>query len=46
MQVDHGCGDIGMAEEGLDGSDVRSGFQQVSREAVAEGMRGDALGNS
>ena len=46
VEVDHGCGDIGMAEEALDGPDVRSGFQQMGGKAVAEGMRGDSLGDS
>ncbi len=33
-----------MAKESLDGSDVGPILEQVSRERVAKGVRGDALG--
>lgn len=33
--------DVGMAEEGLDGSEVRSVFEQVSGERVADDVRRD-----
>ena len=43
MGVDHGGGKIGMAQECLDSTDVRSTPQQVCRETVAKCMRRYAL---
>jgi hypothetical protein len=44
MGVDHGCFDIGMAEEFLDGADIVAGFEQVGGEGVTEGVATDGLG--
>ena len=41
--VDHRGAHVLVAEEGLDGADVVAGLEQVGREAVAEGVRRDAL---
>lgn len=46
VEVDHGGGDVGVAEEGLDGADVGSGFEEVCGKGVAEGVGGDAFGDS
>jgi hypothetical protein len=35
VEVDHGRRDIGVAEEALNGSDIRSGFKQVCSKAMA-----------
>lgn len=45
VEVDHGGRDIGMAEEGLDGSDVGAGFEQVCGERMAECVGCDAFGD-
>lgn len=42
MGVDHGGGEILVAEQLLNGADVRAGVQQVGGEGVAKGMAGDA----
>jgi Phage integrase, N-terminal SAM-like domain len=44
--VDHGGGDVAVAEKFLDGSDVGAVFQQVGGEGVAEGVAGGALGDA
>src|SRR5450759_765622 len=44
MRVDHRGGDIGMAQEFLDGSDVCAPLQEVRRKTVPEGVRADDLG--
>ena len=41
--VDHGRADIGAAEQRLDRADVVVRLQQVDRERVAKGVRGDAF---
>jgi hypothetical protein len=46
MEIDHGGGDIGMAEEVLDGPDVGSGFEKMRRKRVSQGVGGDPLGNA
>ena len=46
VRVDHRRGHGLVAQEGLDGADVRAGLEQVRREAVAEGVAGDALGDA
>ena len=46
MGVDHCGADVLVTEELLDRADVVAGFQQVSCEGVAEGVRRDVLGNS
>lgn len=46
VQINHGGGDIGMAEEVLDGADVGFGFEEVGGEGMAQGVGGDALGDS
>jgi hypothetical protein len=38
--VDHGGGDVAVAEELLDGADVGAVLQQVGGEGVAEGVAG------
>ena len=43
MGVDHGRADIGAAEQRLDRADVVVRLQQVDRERVAKGVRGDAF---
>ena len=40
MQIDHGGVDLLVAEQGLHGVQARSGFEQVCREAVAQGVDG------
>ena len=42
--VDHGGGDVAVTEQLLDGADVVAAFEQVGREAVAQGVRADAWG--
>lgn len=42
--VDHGGGDVAVAEQLLDGADVVAGFEEVGGEGVAEGVAADALG--
>ena len=41
--VDHGGGDVAVAEELLDGADVVAGFEQVSREAVPQAVASGVL---
>lgn len=41
MRVNHGSGDIRVAEEFLDGADILAGFEQVSGEAMSEGVAGN-----
>ena len=43
VQIDRGLFEIAMPEQDLDGAEVSSGFQQMRRETVAQGMRMDAL---
>ena len=43
VRVDHRGADVLVAEQRLDGADVRSGFEQVRGEAVAERVTGRAL---
>ena len=38
MGVDHGGRHIGMAQQGLHGTDIVIGFQQMSGKAVSQGM--------
>ena len=42
--VDHGGGDVAVAEELLDGADVVAGLEQVGGEGVAQGVAADSLG--
>ena len=42
--VDHGGGDVAVAEEFLDGADVVAGLEQVRSKAVAKAVAGCALG--
>lgn len=44
--VDLGGGDVGVAEHGLDGTDVGAVHEQVGGEAMAKSMRRDVLGNA
>jgi len=44
MRVDHRRGDVGVAEEFLDGADVVAGFEQVGGEAVAQRVAGGGFG--
>lgn len=46
MGVDLGGGDVGVAEHGLDGAEVGAVHEEVSGEAVAEGVGGDVLGDA
>ena len=39
VEVDHGGGDVGMAEEILHGADVGTGFKQMGCKTVAQTMR-------
>lgn len=43
MEVDHGGGDIRVAEEGLHGSYVDTAFEEVGCEGVPEGVTGDTF---
>ncbi len=43
MSINHGGGDIVMAEKDLDGSDVCAALQEMSRETVPECMRADSF---
>ena len=43
VEVDGGVIERGMAEQHLDGAQVRPCFKHVSRVAVAQAMRGDVL---
>ena len=38
MEIDRGLFQIAMAEQNLDGPQVRAGFEQVSGEAVPQGI--------
>ena len=42
--VDHGGGDVAVAEEFLDGADVVAGLKEVGREAVAEAVARGGFG--
>src|SRR2546425_12108271 len=44
MSVDHRRRNIFMAEQFLDGADVRAAFQQVRGEGMPEGVTSDRLG--
>jgi len=46
LQIDHGCLDVGVAQEPLDCRQIVAGQQKVARERVAQGVRRHALGNS
>ena len=46
MEIDGGLFQIAMAQQDLDGPQIRSVFQQVSGEAVTQGVRMDLLPNS
>jgi hypothetical protein len=39
VEVDHGGGDVGMAEEVLNGADVRSGFEEMGGDGMAKEWR-------
>ena len=39
MEVDGGFLQIAMTEQNLNGAQIRSGFEQVRREAVPQGVR-------
>ena len=43
--VDHGPGNVAVTEEFLDGADVVPSFQKMRREAMAERVRSDGLGD-
>jgi hypothetical protein len=44
--VDHGRGDVAMAEELLDGADVVTAFEEVRGKGVTQGVAADALGET
>ena len=46
MRVDHGCCDVLVAEELLDGADVVAGLEKVGCETVAQGVAGGGLGDA
>lgn len=43
--VDHGGGDVGVAEQFLDGAEILTGFEEVGGEAMSEGMAGNFFGD-
>ena len=43
VEIDHGGGDFGVAEEGLDRAEVGSGFEEVCGEGVAEAVGSDSF---
>jgi hypothetical protein len=43
MEINHGGFDAGMTHEGLDGTDVGSGFEQMGRERMAHGVAGNTF---
>lgn len=45
MEVDHGGGDIGVAEDVLEGADIGVGIEEMGGEAVPEDVAGDPLGD-
>lgn len=45
MEIDHSGGDVGVAENVLESSDVGVGVEEVRGEAVSEGVAGDAFGD-
>ena len=44
MGVDFGGGDIGMAQQGLHGAQIRAAFHQMGGEGMAQHMRRDLGG--
>lgn len=44
--VDLGGGDVGVAEEGLDGAEVGAVHEEIGGEAVAKGVGADVLGDA
>ena len=46
MSVDLRCGNVGVAEGGLDGAEIGAVWKQVGGEGVANGVRRYFLGNS
>ena len=46
MRIDHGCGDVAVSEELLDGPDIGSAFEEMGREGVAEGVAGGGFGDT
>ena len=46
MSVNLGCADVFVAELFLDGSDIRSSFQKMSRERMAKCMTARWFGNA
>lgn len=46
MEVTHGRADMTVTEQALDGVDIDTGFQQVRRESVAQGMNATAVINA
>ena len=43
VQIDRGLFKITVPEQDLDGAQIGAGFEQVRREAVAQGVRMDVL---
>jgi hypothetical protein len=43
VSVDHGCGQIAVSEQLLNGADVDAPLEQVGGEGMAKGMRADVL---
>lgn len=46
MGVDLGGADVGVTEEGLDGADIGTIHEEIGGEGMAEGVRGDVLGDA
>src|SRR5213080_3000770 len=44
VRVDHGRGDVPVPQQLLDGADLGAGFEEVGREAVAQGVAARPLG--
>jgi len=46
MQVNRGVSELGMAEKNLDGAQVGTGFQHMSRETMPQAVRRYVLGDA
>jgi hypothetical protein len=46
MCVNHGGGNVRMAQKALDGTNIGAGLQQVGGKGVPKRVRGDALGDT
>jgi ribosomal protein L35AE/L33A len=46
MSIDHGCSDVAVAEEFLDGANIVAQFDESSGKRVAEGMAAAVFGDT